>query len=526
MANQIARTLLAPLLLGMFVFGLALPCLGQEADVPTKLQERDEEFKRPVVIVFEGPIDYQNTSYFKNRLSRAKRYGADLVVVEIDSPGGLAFQSLEMAELLRDVDWAYTVAFIPREAISGAALMSLGCDEIILGSQARFGDAGPIEFDPSLAAFRYVPAKAKSVLVRQARDLASAKERSKELAEALIDKNAAVFYRKKPGAAGGDIEFQTVYLSDDVPDPMDAAKKAKIDLNSWSLIEETGKERFFTVNGPRAVALDFADEIADDRAALAEELVVSGKIKEYRFKFSDSVVYWLNSPFVTGLLILMGLIALYFELSAPGIGAGGLIAALCAALFFWSRFAGGTAGWLEVILFVAGIVFLLMEVFVIPGFGVAGFAGLVLLFVSVVMASQDFVIPQTPTQLDSLVTTLLVISVATAAFLIGAVFISHKFGKIPILNRLSLAPPTEKIDTEIDKATGKAVPINHPQVSVGDWGVAESLLRPAGRVKFHGTSIDVVSDGTYLEPGVQVRVVEIAGNRIVVSEIEKNSGSA
>ena len=201
-------------------------------------------------------------------------------------------------------------------------------------------------------------------------------------------------------------------------------------------------------------------------------------------------------------------------------------AALCAALFFWSRFAGGTAGWLEVILFVAGIVFLLMEVFVIPGFGVAGFAGLVLLFVSVVMASQDFVIPQTPTQLDSLVTTLLVISVATAAFLIGAVFISHKFGKIPILNRLSLAPPTEKIDTEIDKATGKAVPINHPQVSVGDWGVAESLLRPAGRVKFHGTSIDVVSDGTYLEPGVQVRVVEIAGNRIVVSEIEKNSGSA
>ena len=76
MANQIARTLLVPLLLGMCVFGLALPCLGQEADVPTKLQQRAEEFKRPVVIVFQGPIDYQNTAYFKNRLSRAKRYGA------------------------------------------------------------------------------------------------------------------------------------------------------------------------------------------------------------------------------------------------------------------------------------------------------------------------------------------------------------------------------------------------------------------------------------------------------------------
>ncbi|MDG2012568.1 MAG: hypothetical protein P8J33_03630, partial [Pirellulaceae bacterium] len=299
MANLIARILLSQLLMGMLVFGLASPSLGQEADVPTKLQSRAEEFKRPVVIVFEGPIDYQNTSYFKNRLSRAEKYGADLVVVEIDSPGGLAFQSLEMAELLRDVDWAYTVAFVPREAISGAALMSLGCDEIILGSQARFGDAGPIEFDPTLAAFRYVPAKAKSVLVRQAQDLASAKERSKELAEAMIDKNAAVFYRKTQAAGEDNLEFQTVYLSDDTPDPMDAAKKANMDLNSWSLIEETGKERFFTVNGPRAVALDFADEIADDRAELTKELVATGKIKEYRFKFSDSVVYWLNSPFVT-----------------------------------------------------------------------------------------------------------------------------------------------------------------------------------------------------------------------------------
>ncbi|MDG2014185.1 MAG: NfeD family protein, partial [Pirellulaceae bacterium] len=226
------------------------------------------------------------------------------------------------------------------------------------------------------------------------------------------------------------------------------------------------------------------------------------------------------------LLILMGLMALYFELSAPGIGVGGLIAALCAALFFWSRFAGGTAGWLEVILFVAGITFLLMEVFVIPGFGVAGFAGLILLFVSIVMASQDFVIPQTSTQVDSLLTTLLVISVATSVFLIGAVFVSHKFGKIPILNRLSLAPPTKEVDTKVDKATGKPIPVSHPLVSVGDWGVAESLLRPAGRASFQGKSIDVVSDGTYLEPGAQVRVIEIAGNRIVVSEIEKNSGTA
>ncbi len=502
---------------------LTLSAHAQNAAVPSKLQQRAGEFAKPVFIVFQGPIDYRNAAYFKNRLARAKTAAADLVVVEIDSPGGYALQSLEIAEALRDVDWAFTVAFIPREAISGAALMSLGCDEIVLGSQARFGDAGPIQFDPSLAAFRYVPAKAKSVLVRQARDLATSKERSPELAEAMIDENATVFVQNTMPGAAGKPRLRTVYLNDEDQNPLDAARRAGIDTNQWKLIDETGSERFFTVNGPRAVELGFADLVADDRQQLSRSLNATGDPLEYRYNLTDEVVYWLNSPIVTGLLIVIGLIALYFELSAPGIGAGGLLSALCATLFFWSRFAGGTSGWLEVILFVAGIVFLLMEVFVIPGFGLAGFAGLLLLFVSVVMASQDFVVPQTSGQWNHLLSSLLVIFVAACVFLAGAAFLSRKFGSLPVLNRLTLAPPAQQPDGTLDKATGKPLPPSHPDVSVGDWGVADSLLRPAGRVRFNGKSIDVVSDGSFLDPGTQVRVVQISGNRIVVSEVEKNN---
>ena len=495
-------------------------------EVPSKLQSRSGQYERPVVIVFEGPIDYQKTLFFKNRLAQAKQMGADLVIVEIDSPGGYAAQSLEMAELLRDVDWAYTVAFIPREAISGAALMSLGCDEIILGNQARFGDAGPITLDPMAAAYRNVPAKIKSVLVRQTRDLAASKGRSQQLAEAMIDEKAVVYSRPKPNAPNGEIEFKTVYLDDQNLNPIDAAKKAKLDLKEWNLVEETGSERIFTVNGPRAVALGFADALANDRSALAEELSFQLPVPEYRFKIKDSIVFWLNTPFVTGLLIVLGLLALYFELSAPGIGAGGLIACLCAALFFWSRFAGGTSGWLEVILFFAGVIFLLMEIFVIPGFGVAGFLGLLLLFVSIVMASQSFVIPETPAQFSSLTTTLSVVAISAAVFMIGAAILSYQFGAIPILGRLSLSPPSPEETPIIDKETGKVLPVSHPDVSVGDWGIADSLLRPAGRVIFNGKSIDVVSDGSFLEPGTQVKVTEISGNRIVVSEVEKKPKDA
>ncbi len=517
--------------LGLFVFVLMLGALAsctvslraQDATVPSMLQKRAAEFKKPVIIKFDGMIDFRRTDYFNNRLARAESMGADLVILEIDSPGGYATLSLEIAEILRDVTWAYTIAYVPREAISGAALISLGCDEIVVGSQARFGDAGPIHFDPQLGAFRYVEAKAKSILVRQARDLAAAKSRPAELAEAMIDENAAVFIKKQDDEDESPAEFKIVYLNEQFPSPAEAAKRDQLDLDQWVLLEETGEDRFFTVNGPRAVELGLATFVADDRGELTRQLKATGELSVMDYSFTDDVVYWLNSSVATFFLILIGLIALYFELSAPGVGVGGLLAGLCAALFFWSRFFGGTAGWLEVLLFVAGLVFLVMELFVIPGFGFAGFLGLVMLFCSVVMASQDFIVPETEGDWSQLLNTLLIIVASSCVFLIGAVFISRKFGNVPVLNQLSLEPPkSEPTITQKDKDTGKPLPADHPKISVGDWGKAESLLRPAGRATFAGRSFDVVSDGSFLDPGTQVRVIEISGNRIVVSEIENN----
>ena len=82
------------------------------------------------------------------------------------------------------------------------------------------------------------------------------------------------------------------------------------------------------------------------------------------------------------------------------LGIGGLLSGLCFALFFWSRFLGGTAGWLEVILFLAGVIFVAMEFFVIPGFGLAGLSGLALVIASVLMASQHFILPANQLELS------------------------------------------------------------------------------------------------------------------------------
>jgi len=219
------------------------------------------------------------------------------------------------------------------------------------------------------------------------------------------------------------------------------------------------------------------------------------------------------------------------ELSAPGLGIGGLIAGLCALIFFWSHFLGGTAGWLEVTLFVAGIVFIAAELFVIPGFGVAGIAGLGLLFVSVVLASQDFVIPATATDWNQLFTSILVITVVGVCFLIAAFFgvcfliaaffITRRLGSMPIFNGIVLDSDIGRVSTETALDTNHAqTPLTYAGVSIGDRGIADSLLRPAGRVKINGRVVDVVSDGSFVDQGVPIQVIKINGNVITVSELE------
>ena len=493
----------------MLLLAGCFPWVGS-CDVPSQKEPRPREFHNPVIIEFKGEINWQLSKYFRSRLLQAKKAGADLLVIEIDSPGGLKNESLDIAEQLRDVDWAYTVAFVPRQAISGGALITLGCDELIVGPNARIGDIGVIEFDPELFAFRLVPAKIQSVLVRQARDLARSKGRSAELAESMIDKDVMTYWRETPAG----VDYKNVRV-DAVEMPGDP----------WVLVEESGPERFLTLSGQRAVELGWAAGLATDRTQLAAALGLQpGDFHIYKYTITDSIVYYLNHPLGTAVLIVIGLVALFFELSAPGLGAGGLLAGLCAALFFWSRVLGGTSGWLEVVLFAAGATFLLMELFVIPGWGLPGVIGLVLMLGSVFLASQDFVMPSTGRQWNQFLTTALVLSCSGIGFGIAAVYITKKLGSIPILNQLLLTPTDHQRQDESgrqkDPETGKPVSRQHPDISVGDWGHAESLLRPAGRARFAGRWFDVVSDGAFIEPGRQVKVIDIQGNRIMVATVE------
>ena len=491
-------------LLGLMLLATGNPVQGQNS-VPDATRERPNSFKKVALIEFHREIDTDQHRYFKNRFEAAKRSGADLLIVEIDSPGGLKIESLEMSRMLRDCKWAYTVVLITREAISGGALIALGADEIIVSQNAKFGDIGEIQFDMDQMAFRLIEPKIESYLSRDARDIAESKGRPPALAEAMVDKDALVYLNEQ----GEEPEFKIVRSdADDKPEA------------PWALVEETGPERFLTVSGKRARDLGIAQGFAENREELANDLGFAlADTRVYRRTTTDRVVHVLNWPLVTGLLVVVGLVSLFVEFSAPGIGIGGLLACLCACLFFWSRFLGGTSGWLEVILFVAGLLFLATELFIIPGFGIPGLMGILLMLASFILACQDFVVPTNSVQTDQFLWSFVTLAGSSIAFIAVAIFVTKRVGTMPLLKGLVLEAPA--VDTApAEKENRKsATAQTHPEISVGDWGKSESVLRPAGRAIFAGRSFDVISDGGFIKPDEQVKIIRIQGSIVTVAKI-------
>ena len=396
-----------------------------DADRPTK-------FSRAVLIRMEGTIDPILLHYMFRSLDRAKEAGADLVIVEIDSPGGYLGESLDIAERLRNLkqeEGMTAVAFVPREAISGAAIAALGCDEILMRPDALIGDAGPIiEGEDSL--FRHAPEKIRDYLVQRMRTLAEAKGRPPAIAESMANLECEVFAVRDRKT--GETTFMSEQeLADAPPDRWEKGK----------LVAESAEGKFLTVPGRRAVEVQLAEGLAKDRDELRRRLGIKGELTVLEPTAVDTAVFILNLPLITGLLLLVGLIALYIELAAPGIGLGGLTAGLCFAIFFWSRFLGGTAAWLEVVLFLGGVIFLLVELFVLPGFGIAGISGLLMLLASIILAGQSAALPATPRELTVLTNSLLTILLSGVAASVAVFFLSKHFGQLPLFGRLMLQPP-------------------------------------------------------------------------------------
>ena len=455
-----------------------------------------------VVIQAQGEIGAFFREYVFSRIEIAREKQAKLIIIQIDSPGGRAMESLEVANYLQSIDWAKTVAYIPREALSGAAFVALACDEIVMHPNARLGDAGAIFLD-EFGMFQFADQKIVSNIATELRHIAEKKGRPGALAEAMVDKNLEVFLVRNRETQ------EERFLSD-------AELKSLPDAKQWEkgpLVLESQKERFLEVIGQRAVDLRLASAIVRDAAELKDYLGLKKMPVVLKYTWVDTFVVILNWWPITVLLFVFGLLCLYLELSAPGIGLPGITAMLCFMLFFWSRFLGGTADWFEVLLFLAGIICVGLEVFVTTGTLVAGLTGFLLILASLVMASQSQWIPSSRVEYQELAVNLGSILGAGVVFMFLVAVLGRNVRSLPVFNRVMLQPPdTSAMETQ-------SAPSQQLGLALGSRGKAHTALRPSGKALFSGQIIEVVADGSIIPPGHAVEVVELKGMVIVVREV-------
>ena len=229
-----------------------------------------------------------------------------------------------------------------------------------------------------------------------------------------------------------------------------------------------------------------------------------------------ALIEQLASPEIAGVLLFVAWFALMIEFMSPGLSGAGFVSGLCFLLFFWAKFLHGTAGWLEVLLFLAGAICVAVELFAIPGLGVFGIGGGLLIVASIVLASQTFVLPANAYQWQQLPASLfMVVAAGTGAF--GAlVFMRRAMTKAPVFKRVSLESP----DLRRREQVAYQESLVHLEHLVGQRGVTTTQLTPGGKARFGEEFVSVLSEGDVLPAGIAVRVVAVRGNEVLVRAVE------
>jgi membrane-bound ClpP family serine protease len=447
---------------------------------------------RSVRVDVKGPIRADLVDKAERMVREAiERQEANFVCLWIDSAGGSPIDSQRLAGFLSELDSGRvrTVAYVPREARADAALVALACDQIVVHPGAVLGGEGDHAFAPEEVAD----------MTRFIRNqVAPNKSRSWSLPAAMFDPNLTVIRCRR----GSEVE----YFCDE-----ELNEQAKPER--WVKAEEvTTKGQPFRVKGTEAVELRLATHEVNDFAGFRELYGLENDPTLLEPNWADMFIEALASPGLAVLLLVIGGVALYAELHSPGIGVPGFIATLCFVLFFWSRFLGGTAGWLEVLLFLLGVTFLMLEIFVIPGFGIFGLGGGALLIASLVLASQTFVIPRNEYQAAEFRNSLVMITASGIGIIAVILLINRWLPHTPVLSQLILNPPTH----EEAEAISQSESLGRFDDLLGARGIAVTPLVPGGKARFGRNNVDVLTDGEFVPRGTEVEVVEVQGNRVLV----------
>lgn len=409
---------------------------------------------------------------------------SDYILIDMNTYGGMVVYADSLRSLIlnsRKPVWV----LINNNAASAGALIAIACDRIYMREGANIGAATVVN-----SAGEAMPDKYQSYMRSMIRSTAQAQGRD----TVVNGRDTLVRWKRDPHIAEAMVD-QSIYIPG---------------------VSDSGKVVTFTPH--EAITHGYCDGIADNiEELLTQEKVGNYIVKSYVPTWTDKVIGFLINPFVQGILIMIIIGGIYFELQTPGVGFPLAAAVIACVLYFAPLYLEGVAAYWEIILFGIGILLLLLEIFVIPGFGLTGISGIVCVVSALVLAGVgemsfkflgDFGI--------LLLRSLGVVTISSVLALIGSIWLGGKLLKSGRWTfALQASQRVEEGYVGVDPIVG---------LQIGKSGITITDLRPAGKVKIDGEVYDAVAAyGGYILQGVRVRVIRYqTGQLYVIPQKEKN----
>ncbi len=431
---------------------------------PILLTAQNEK-KKVMVMEIKAEIDPRMSRYVKLALANAEKTNADYIIIDMDTFGGALNDAKEIVDMLMDEKRPLWV-FINADAASAGALISIACDSIYMSPGATIGAATVVNGTGEAA-----PDKYQSYMRSIMRSTAEENGRDPHIAEGMVDENIVI----------------------------DSLKQA-------------GKVITFTTN--EAIENGYCEaKVESIEEILKRNQVSSYEIETFELSASEKIIAIFLNPFISGILILVIIGGIYFELQTPGIGFP-LFAALTAlVLYLVPYYLNGLAEYWEIIALFTGIILLVVEIFVLPGFGIAGVAGITLTLVSLIliMLNNDFFNFEFVPLGDIIVATF-----ATVGGLTGGVLLLFFGGA-----RLTKTKAFQRIALNDTQQKSQGYTVNTlSDTLLGKKGVAYTILRPGGKVIIEEQIYDAFTRGDYVEKGDPIEVIGTEGITLKVRKLE------
>ncbi len=443
-------------------------------------------------IPIEGTIDLGLPPFIERSIAEAEENNARTIIFEVNTFGGRVDAATQIKDAILDSK-VPTVAFINKRAISAGALISLSCEKVFMAGGATIGATTAVDMQGNKASEKVI-----SYMREEMAATAEARGRDTFIARGMVDE---------------ELEFPNKVIKEFINDGEDLDTiKTKVyylvidgDTVIVDDIEGRKQGNLITLTTEQSLKYKIADASLENFEAVLDTLGFSNlAVNKTTENWSENFVRFLTNPVVASLLTTFGFLGILFELQSPGWGIPGSIGLICLALSLSASYIAELATMSDLLVILMGMLFLMLEAFVFPGFGVAGVAGIIFILWGLYL----LLLPDVPVGEEVLSQASNGLIIGIVGGLVGLVLLFRAMTKTKFWKDLT-SPDIQK------KEDGYVASFGWEKL-VGEEALTETDLHPSGWIKVGNERVFALSEGNFINKDVKVVILSVDGNRVIV----------